>query len=81
MSEQIGRDIEAILEGRVERGCVLCHPVDLPFTAFQMLLSPDDRILMSPLEDDAAFFGVLTVSSGPSWRNASVFVITSYHAA
>jgi hypothetical protein len=48
----------------------LCHPVDLPFTAFQMLLSPGDRIFMSPLEDDAAFFGVLTVSFGPSWRNA-----------
>ena len=29
-----------------------------------------DRILMSPLEDDAAFFGVHTVSFGPSWRNA-----------
>lgn len=55
MSEQIERDIEAIPESRVGRGCVLCHLIDLPFTAFQMILSPGERILMSPLEDDTAF--------------------------
>jgi hypothetical protein len=66
MSEQIERDIEAILEGRVGRGCVLCHLIDLPFTAFQMILPPGERILMSPLEGDTAFFGALAVGSGPS---------------
>jgi hypothetical protein len=66
MSEQIERDIEAILEGRVGRGCVF-----MPSDRFAIHRFPDDplaceRILMSPLQGDTAFFGALAVGSGPS---------------
>jgi hypothetical protein len=33
--------------------------------AFQLLLSPGDRILMSPLEDDTVFFGALAAGLRP----------------
>jgi dTDP-4-amino-4,6-dideoxygalactose transaminase len=60
VSEQIERDIEAILEARTGRECVFMPSGRFAVhLAFQLLLSPGDRILMSPLEDDAVFFGAL----------------------
>ena len=33
--------------------------------AFRLLMSPGDRILMSPLEDDTVFFGALAAGLRP----------------
>ena len=43
-----------------------CRPAGLPFIlAYRLLLSPGDRILMSPLEDDTVFFGALAAGLRP----------------
>ena len=38
------------------------------YLALELLLSPGDRILMSPLEDDTVFFGALAAGLGRRWR-------------
>ena len=66
MSEQIERDIEAVLEARIERECMFMPSGRFAIhLAFQLLLSPGDRILMSPLEDDTVFFGALAAGLRP----------------
>ena len=65
VSEHIERDIEAALEARTGRECVFMPSGRFAIhLAFQLLLSPGDRILMSPLEDDTVFFGALAGGSG-----------------
>jgi dTDP-4-amino-4,6-dideoxygalactose transaminase len=66
VSEQIERDIQAVLEGRTGRECVFMPSGRFAIhLAFQLLLSPGDRILMSPLEDDTVFFGALAAGLRP----------------
>jgi len=66
VSEQIERDIEAVLEARIGRECVFMPSGRFAIhLAFQLLLSPGDRILMSPLEDDTVFFGALAAGLRP----------------
>ena len=66
MSEHIERNIEAILEARTGRQCVFMPSGRFAIhLAFQLLLTPGDRILMSPLEDDTVFFGALAAGLRP----------------
>jgi hypothetical protein len=66
VSEQIERDIEAVLEARIGRECVFMPSGRFAIhLAFQLLLSPGDRILMSPLEDDTVFFGAIAAGLRP----------------
>jgi hypothetical protein len=66
VSEQIERDIEAVLETRTGRQCVFMPSGRFAIhLAFRLLLSPGDRILMSPLEDDTVFFGALAAGLQP----------------
>ncbi len=66
MSEHIERDIEGVMEARVGRECVFMPSGRFAiYLAFQLLLSPGDRILMSPLEDDTVFFGALAAGLRP----------------
>jgi len=66
VSDRIEREIEAILQARTGRECVFMPSGRFAiFLAFQMLLSPGDRILMSPLEDDTVFFGALAAGLRP----------------
>jgi DegT/DnrJ/EryC1/StrS aminotransferase family protein len=66
VSEHIEHAIEAILEARTGRGCVFTPSGRFAVhLAFQLLLAPGDRILMSPLEDDTVFFGALAAGLRP----------------
>jgi hypothetical protein len=66
MSENIERAIEAALEERTGRECVFMPSGRFAIhLAFRLLLSPGDRILMSPLEDDTVFFGALAAGLRP----------------
>ena len=66
MSEHIERDIEAMLAARTGRECVFMPSGRFAiYLAFRVLLSPGDRILMSPLEDDTVFFGALAAGLRP----------------
>ena len=66
MGEQIERDIEEILEKRIGHECVFMPSGRFAVClAFQLLLSPGDRILMSPLEDDTVFFGAIAAGLRP----------------
>ena len=66
MSEDVERDIETALEARIGRECVFMPSGRFALhLAFQLLLSPGDRILMSPLEDDTVFFGALAAGLRP----------------
>jgi hypothetical protein len=66
VSEHIERDIEAMLEERIGRQCVFMPSGRFAiYLAFQLLLAPGDRILMSPLEDDTVFFGALAAGLQP----------------
>ena len=66
MSEQIEHEIEAVLEARTGRECVFMPSGRFAVhLAFQSVLSPGDRILMSPLEDDTVFFGALAAGLRP----------------
>jgi len=66
VSENLEHDIEAALEARIGRECVIMPSGRFAIhLAFQLLLSPGDRILMSPLEDDTVFFGALAAGLRP----------------
>jgi hypothetical protein len=66
VSEQLERDIEAVLEARIGRDCVFMPSGRFAIhLAFRLLLSPGDRILMSPLEDDTVFFGAVVAGLRP----------------
>jgi hypothetical protein len=66
VSEHVECDIEATLEARVGRECVFMPSGRFAIhLAFRLLLSPGDRILMSPLEDDTVFFGALAAGLRP----------------
>jgi len=66
VSERIERDIETVLEARTGRECVFMPSGRFAiYLAYQLLLSPGDRILMSPLEDDTVFFGALAAGLRP----------------
>jgi len=59
-------EIEAILEARTGRPCAFMPSGRFGLhLAFRLLLSPGDRILMSPLEDDTVFFGALAAGLRP----------------
>src|ERR1700685_3943269 len=73
MSEQFEHDIEAVLEARTGRKCVFMPSGRFAvYLAFQLLLSPGDRILMSPLEDDTVFFGALAAGLRPVMAPVSI---------
>jgi DegT/DnrJ/EryC1/StrS aminotransferase family len=62
----VERDIEEILEKRTGRECMFMPSGRFAvYLAFRLLLSPGDRILMSPLEDDTVFFGALAAGLRP----------------
>ena len=66
MTRQLEREIESALEERTGRGCVFMPSGRFAMhLAFRLLLSPGDRILMSPLEDDTVFFGALAAGLRP----------------
>jgi DegT/DnrJ/EryC1/StrS aminotransferase family len=66
VSEHIERNIEVTLEARTGRQCVFMPSGRFAIhLAFQLLLTPGDRILMSPLEDDTVFFGALAAGLQP----------------
>jgi DegT/DnrJ/EryC1/StrS aminotransferase family len=66
VSEQLERDIEAVLAARTGRECAFMPSGRFAVhLAFRLLLSPGDRILMSPLEDDTVFFGALAAGLRP----------------
>ena len=66
MRGRLERDIEAVLEARTGRGCLFMPSGRFGIhLAFRLLLSPGDRILMSPLEDDTVFFGALAAGLRP----------------
>jgi hypothetical protein len=66
MNEQIERDIEIAIEKRIGRECVFMPSGRFAIhLAFRLLLSPGDRILMSPLEDDTVFFGAIAAGLRP----------------
>ena len=66
MSEQVERAIEDVLKARMERECVFMPSGRFAvYLAFQLLLPPGSRILMSPLEDDTVFFGALAAGLRP----------------
>lgn len=66
MSKRLERDIEVVFEARTGRGCVFMPSGRLGIhLAFRLLLSPGDRVLMSPLEDDTVFFGALAAGLRP----------------
>jgi DegT/DnrJ/EryC1/StrS aminotransferase family len=65
-TDTLERDIEAALEARTSRACVFMPSGRFGIhLAFRLLLSPGDRILMSPLEDDTVFFGALAAGLRP----------------
>lgn len=67
------RDIEAALEARLSRACVFMPSGRFAVhLAFRLLLSPGDRILMSPLEDDTVFFGALAAGLRPVMAPVSI---------
>ncbi len=73
MSEQLERDIEDVLRVRTGRECVFMPSGRFAmYLAFQLLLSPGDRILMSPLEDDTVFYGALAAGLRPVMAPVSV---------
>ena len=66
MTERVERAIEAVLQARTGRECVFMPSGRFAIhLAFRLLLSPGDRILMSPLEDDTVFFGALAAGLRP----------------
>jgi hypothetical protein len=66
VSTRLVREIEAVLEARTGRGCLFMPSGRFAIhLAFRLLLSPGDRILMSPLEDDTVFFGALAAGLRP----------------
>jgi hypothetical protein len=63
---QIETEIESVLAERTGRACVFMPSGRLGLhLAFRLLLSPGDRVLMSPLEDDTVFFGALAAGLRP----------------
>jgi hypothetical protein len=66
VSERIERDVEAIMAARTGRECMFMPSGRFAIhLAFRLLLSPGDRILMSPLEDDTVFVGALAAGLRP----------------
>jgi len=66
VNRRLERDIEAVLEARTGRECVFMPSGRFGIhLAFRLLLSPGDRVLMSPLEDDTVFFGALAAGLRP----------------
>ena len=59
-------EIEQVVTARTGRPCLFTPSGRLGLhLAFRALLAPGDRILMSPLEDDAVFFGALAAGLRP----------------
>jgi hypothetical protein len=66
MTEHLEREIEAVLASRTGRECVFTPSGRFAIhLAFRLLLSPGDRVLMSPLEDDTVFIGALAAGLRP----------------
>jgi DegT/DnrJ/EryC1/StrS aminotransferase family protein len=73
MCGRIEREIAAVLERRTRRTCVFMPSGRFAMhVAFRLLLSPGDRILMSPIEDDTVFFGALAAGLRPVMAPVSV---------
>lgn len=63
---RVEAEIEAIFEARTGRVSAFMPSGRFALhLAFRLLLSPGDRILMSPLEDDTVFFGALAAGLRP----------------
>jgi hypothetical protein len=74
VSEHIERDIEAAPEAHIGHECVFMPSGRFAtHLAFQLLLSPGDRILMSPLEDNTVFFGAPTAGLRPVMAPVSTY--------
>jgi len=66
LSERLEAEIEQVVTARTGRPCLFMPSGRLGLhLAFRALLAPGDRILMSPLEDDAVFFGALAAGLRP----------------
>jgi hypothetical protein len=66
MTGQLEREIEAALASRTGRECLFMPSGRFAMhVAFRLLLSPGDRVLMSPLEDDTVFIGALAAGLRP----------------
>ena len=66
MSQNIERDDRGGVRGPNRPECVFMPSGRFAIhLAFRLLLSPGDRILMSPLEDDTVFFGALAAGLRP----------------
>jgi DegT/DnrJ/EryC1/StrS aminotransferase family len=72
LSDHLEREIEAVLAARTGRECVFVPSGRFGiYLSFRLLLSPGQRILMSPLEDDAVFFGALAAGLRPVMTTVS----------
>jgi DegT/DnrJ/EryC1/StrS aminotransferase family len=66
VKRQLEREIEAAIGARTARACVFMPSGRFAMhVAFRLLLSPGDRVLMSPLEDDTVFVGALAAGLCP----------------
>jgi dTDP-4-amino-4,6-dideoxygalactose transaminase len=66
MNGKLEREIEAVLCHRTGRECLFVPSCRLALhLVFRAWLSPGDRVLMSPLEDDTVFFGALAAGVRP----------------
>jgi hypothetical protein len=73
VSEHTEHDIETVLEAHIGRDCMFMPSGRFAIhLAFQLLLSPGDRILMSPLEDDTVFFSALAAGLRPVMAPVSI---------
>ena len=67
------REIEALMSARLGRPCLFLPSGRLAlYLALRTLLSPGDRILMSPVNDDVIFFTVLAAGLRPVIAPVSV---------
>jgi hypothetical protein len=73
MVEYLEREIEAVLRQRIGRECLFVASGRLGlYLAFRAWLSPGDRILMSPLNDDVVFFTALAAGLRPVMAPVSI---------
>jgi DegT/DnrJ/EryC1/StrS aminotransferase family len=66
VTERLERAIEALMRDRTGRDCLFVPSGRMAlYLAFRIWLSPGDRVLMSPLNDDVVFFTALAAGLRP----------------
>jgi hypothetical protein len=66
VTERLERAVEAVLRERTGRDCLFVPSGRMAlYLAFRIWLSPGDRVLMSPLNDDVVFFTALAAGLRP----------------